>query len=192
MLGDALELRQGPLPDVLAIAAPVFERLARSLGPEGELVLVTGNHDHHLISPWLEARALREPDAQLGLEQRMTVGEIEAVPALQRLRAAAGETTFSVAFPGLWLRDDVYAMHGHYLDRLITLPTFERIAAGAMRRVVGPVPEGRGGATAEHFEAGLRPIYAWMHAVAQSPAGAWSSGTQTTSANTWKSLAGAR
>ena len=30
------------------------------------------------------------------------------------------------AYPGLWLREDVYATHGHYLDCHLTVPTVER------------------------------------------------------------------
>jgi len=197
ILGDALELRQGPERDVVATAAPILARLGRALRPDGEFVLVTGNHDHHLISPWLAHRALHAPPDPLGLERRLSAEEIAAAPALAALAraidgAGGAGATLSVAFPGLWLREDVYALHGHYLDRLITLPTFERLATGAMAHVVGPLPAGRGAATAEHFEAALQPIYAWMHAVAQSPAGSWSSGTQTTSASAWKTLSGRR
>ena len=50
--------------------------------------------------------------------------------------------TVRVAYPGVWLRDDVYATHGHYIDRHITVPMLERLAAGAMRRVVALNPEG--------------------------------------------------
>ena len=32
--------------------------------------------------------------------------------------------------PGLWPADGVYATHGHYLDRHLTVPSFERLAAG--------------------------------------------------------------
>lgn len=190
LLGDALELRQGPVRDVLAVALPVLADLGAALGADGEVLLVTGNHDHHLVAPWLEARALAGPAPALGLERRLTVRELERVPALRAIRDAVRPARLGVAFPGVALREDVYALHGHYLDRLTTLPSFERIALGAMRRVVGEVPSGRGAATAEDFEAGLRPLYAWMHAVAQSPAGTWSAGTQKTSASTWQVLAG--
>ncbi|PTL56404.1 metallophosphoesterase [Paraconexibacter algicola] len=190
LLGDVVELRQGPLRDALAAALPVLAALGETLGPNGEIVLVTGNHDHHLIAPWLEARAVPDPPPPLGLERRLTVRELERVPALRAIRDAVRPARLVVAFPGVALRDDVYALHGHYLDRVTTLPSFERLALGAMARVVGEVPEGRGAATAEDFEAGLQPLYAWMHALAQSPAGTWSAGTQKTSASTWKVLAG--
>lgn len=190
LLGDALELRQAPLRHVLDIAVPSIAALGAALGPAGEIVLVTGNHDHHLVQPWLDRRELAAGVGPLGLEQWLGEDDLGTPDAVGVLVDAARPARLRVAFPGVWLRPDVYAMHGHYLDRLTTLPTMERIALGAMGRVVGPVPEGRGAAAIEDFESGLRPVYAWMHAVAQSPAGAWSAGGQTTSARTWKMLAG--
>lgn len=190
VLGDALELRHGPLRDVLAVAGPVLAELAEAVGDGGELVLVTGNHDHHLVAPWLEERALAHGGPPpLGLETEVDLAES---PALRTLRDAlpARGASLSVRFPGVRLRDDVYALHGHYLDRLITLPSFERLALGVMARVVGPVPEGRASARAEDFEAALQPLYAWMHAVAQSPAGTWSASRQSASAGAWTRLSG--
>ncbi len=42
----------------------------------------------------------------------------------------------SAAYPGLWVREDVYATHGHYLDCHLTIPTLERLGIGAMGRVM--------------------------------------------------------
>ena len=71
-----------------------------------------------------------------------------------------------VAYPGCWLRDDVYALHGHYSDRHATVPMFERLGAGAMARLAG---EGPGGPqSAEDYEAILGPMYAWLDAIAQT------------------------
>ena len=42
----------------------------------------------------------------------------------------------TVAYPGLWVRPDVYATHGHYLDCHLTVPTIERLSIGAMGRVL--------------------------------------------------------
>ena len=42
-----------------------------------------------------------------------------------------------VAYPGLWVRPDVYATHGHYLDCHLTVPTLERLSVGAMSRLLG-------------------------------------------------------
>jgi len=186
ILGDALELRHGPLRDALGAAAPVLAALGAALGPDGELVLVPGNHDHALLSPWLERRGGADAPEPLGLQERPGP---EATRALVRLAAAARPARFDVAYPGLWLRRDVYAIHGHYLDRLITIPTFERLAAGAMVRVVGALPEDRAGP--DDFEAALAPLYAWMHAVAQSKQPGWAASRQSTAARTWQALAGA-
>jgi len=186
LLGDALELRHGPLRDALAAAAPVLAALGAALGPDAELVLVPGNHDHALLAAWLEGRGGAGAPAPLGLEQRAGP---QPTWALAQLAAAAEPARFDVAYPGIWLRADVYATHGHYLDRLITIPTFERLAAGAMARVVGPLPADR--ATPEDFEAALGPLYAWMHAVAQSKQPEWAVSRQSASTRTWQAITGA-
>ncbi|MBA2348592.1 MAG: metallophosphoesterase [Solirubrobacterales bacterium] len=186
LLGDALELRFGPLRDALAVAAPVLSALGDAVGAEGELVLVPGNHDHALLDDWRSARAAAAQEAA-----PLTLAETLPVegPALRRLAETVAPAPLRVAYPGLWLREDVYAIHGHYLDRLITIPTFERLGAGAMARVAGPLPAD---AAPEHFEEALAPMYAWMHAVAQSRRASWTAARQSSSASTWALLAGER
>ncbi len=182
LLGDALELRHGPMRDALAAAEPVLAALGEALGPK-EVVLVPGNHDHALVAPWLGRRAQDAAPPPLALEERAGP---DASPASARLAAALGPARLDVAYPGVILRDDVYAIHGHYLDRLITIPTFERVAAGAMARVVGPLPTDH--ADPDHFEHALAPLYAWMEVVAQQ--GSWTATRQATSARTWQLLTG--
>jgi hypothetical protein len=81
------------------------------------------------------------------------------------LLGAAGATV-SASYPGIWLREDVYATHGHYLDRRTTVPAFERLGAGVMARMLGrPLAEV---AAVDDYEAVLAPIYAWMDASAQA------------------------
>jgi hypothetical protein len=69
-------------------------------------------------------------------------------------------------YPGTWLRDDVYAIHGHYADRHYTVPIIERLGAAVMERVV--VEPAGGPRRAEDYEATLGPMYAWIDAVAES------------------------
>jgi hypothetical protein len=71
-----------------------------------------------------------------------------------------------VTYPGVWLREDVYAIHGHYGDRHNTVPILERLGAGLTVLVAGE-PAG-GPARAEDYEAALAPMYAWADTVAQS------------------------
>ncbi|MDQ6776146.1 MAG: hypothetical protein M3071_08010, partial [Actinomycetota bacterium] len=71
--------------------------------------------------------------------------------------------------------------------RHTTIPMFERLGAGVMARLVGE-PLG-GPARAEDYEAMLAPLYAWIHAVAQS-AGASVAGSQRASSRAWRALAG--
>jgi hypothetical protein len=163
ILGDALELREAPHRDAVKIAAPFFADVGRALGADGEVVLSAGNHDHGLAAGWIDTRLQSEPAGFLGLEQRFAPEE--AGPLARRLAEAARPAPMVMAYPGLWVRDDVYAFHGHYADIHATVPTFERIAAGAMAKWVARLPED--GATPDDYEAALSPLYAWLHALTQ-------------------------
>jgi predicted phosphodiesterase len=162
LLGDTLELRHGPAREALAAARPVLEAIGAALAADAQVVLVPGNHDYALAAHWLDARA-----RPLRLDTR--VKPQTASPLARQvagwLRAGAPDRVVEVAYPGLWLRDDVYATHGHYLDPHGTVPTFERLAAGLMSRMVGAVPEAP--AVVEDYERVLAPLYAWIAAAAQ-------------------------
>ncbi len=162
LLGDLLELRHGPERDALAAALEPLRRLGATLGPEREVVIVPGNHDHHLLAGWFERRALNATPGPLGLET-----EVTAPPdgALAIVAAALSPARVRIAYPGVWLREDVYATHGHYLDVHLTMPTLERLGAGVMTRIAGRPAAGL--STPEGYEAVLAPLYAWIHAVAQ-------------------------
>jgi hypothetical protein len=78
-------------------------------------------------------------------------------------------------------------LHGHYLDRHITVPTLERLSAGAMGRIVGPLPERD--ALPDDYERALAPIYAWSTALAQHADDA-TTGTHGVSVRAWRTLSG--
>src|SRR3954463_11529338 len=132
ILGDGLELREAAHRDAVEVAGPFFAAVGKALGPDRDFVVLSGNHDHGLAAGWIDARLQSEPAGFLGLEQRFAPDD--AGPLAQRLAAAAGRagTNLRFAYPGIWLRDDVYAIHGHYSDVHATVPTFERLAAGTM------------------------------------------------------------
>jgi hypothetical protein len=182
LLGDVLELRHGPVREALERARPVVEELGRRVG---EVVIAAGNHDHALVAGWLE-RIARDGPAHLGLVQR--IDPAEASHAAARLAEWLGPNT-SVAYPGLWLRDDVYATHGHYLDLHSTVPTFERLGAGMTTRLVGDLPPR---ATPGDYEARLAPVYAWVDAIAEwSPDGRAAGGADS-AARAYRTLTGGR
>jgi hypothetical protein len=187
LLGDALELRHGPPTEALAAARPVFAALGDALGADGELVLVPGNHDHELIAGWLDRRAADPAAAPLGLEERIPAAG--ASPVAAALAEAAAPARLSLAYPGVWLRDDVFALHGHQLDLHVTVPTVERLAAGVMARVLGGPPEH--GATPDDYERALAPLYAWTHVVARHTAPGAGTFRQTGSAKAWRDLTSA-
>jgi hypothetical protein len=184
LLGDVLELRHGPPREALAAARRFFEELGRTLAGH-ELVVLAGNHDHALLEPWLSRRGEQDALAALGIEQ--LIAPAEASPMLQRIAEWASPARVLAAYPGLWVREDVYATHGHYLDCHLTVPTLERISVGAMSRVLGrPASEFRG---VEDYEAVTAPVYAWRDAVAREVrTGDALNGTSTLRA--WRALGG--
>jgi len=160
LLGDIVELRHGPAPQALAAAEPFLKALGQAAAGR-QVVLCPGNHDHALIAPALAKRV--ERGEQLGLEVWLR-GE-ELTPPLRRIWELLSPAPLAVCYPGLFLRDDVYATHGHYLDCHVTIPTLERLGLGAMGRVVGrPLYSLR---TPSDYEAVTSPLYTWIDAVAR-------------------------
>ncbi len=182
LLGDVLELRHGPLRDAMAVARPFFEELGRALAG-GELIVTAGNHDHALVEPWLARRGEVAEPPPLLLEQLLDPAQ--ASPALARIAEWASPADVRVAYPGLWVRADVYATHGHFLDCHLTVPTLERLSVAAMSRLLGR-PAARFDCV-DDYEAMGAPVFAWRDAVARdSPTGAALNGMATVSA--WRAL----
>lgn len=179
LLGDLLELRHGPLRDALAAATPVLRELGSAVA---EVVVVPGNHDHALLRGWLERRD-SEP---LGLQSEVQWAPGEALAAVVEQLSPA---RVRVAYPGVWLRDDVYAIHGHYGDRHNAVPIIERLGAGLTVRLAGE-PAG-GPARAEDYEAALAPMYAWIDSVAQSGGLRGGGGDGSFQIRAWRGLTGA-
>jgi hypothetical protein len=184
LLGDTLELRHGPLREALAAARPVLEAIGAALG-ERDVVLVAGNHDHKLVAPWLEGRGEVGPPPPLGLEER---AGSDATPATAAIAAMLAPARLHVAYPGLWLADGVYATHGHYVDRHSTVPSFERLAAGALGRVLGDRLDDV--SVPDDYEIVLAPLYALLDAIAaRAPDGRGPSHAGA-STRAWRALAG--
>jgi predicted phosphodiesterase len=193
LLGDVVELRDRPLAEALELAEPFFEELAETLG-DGKVTIVPGNHDHHLLEDWLERRRL-QGDGPLGIEQRAPV---EGGP-LTALVKRMGRAEVELAYPGMWLRPGVYATHGHYLDRHLTVPTFERLAVAAVERIIAapreepagtdPPPD-PGSATPADYERIQAPVYAFLFALAQGALAGERLGGPNPSARVWQALGG--
>lgn len=179
LLGDVVELRYGPLRDALGEAAPVLRELGSAVG---EVVVVAGNHDHGLLRGWLERR---DPSVALGLESAV---EWDPREGLGELVGQLAPATVRVAYPGVWLREDIYATHGHYGDRHNTVPILERVLAGLNVRLAGE-PAG-GPARAEDYEAALAPLYAWIDTVAQMGGLRGSGSDGSFEVKAWRALGG--
>jgi predicted phosphodiesterase len=181
LLGDVVELRDRPIGDVLEVAAAFFEALGEAAGG-AEVVLVPGNHDHHLFSSWRESQRLQPGNQPMGLEQ---FAKAESGP-IGEIAARLPGSELVLAYPGVWLAQGVYATHGHYLDAHLTVPTFERLGVGAVERVIGGLPEGV--RMPDDYERVLAPLYAFLFSLAQS-GGSAATGPGP-SARVWAALAG--
>ena len=158
LLGDVVELREAPLAQVRAAAAPVLADIDRAMAGR-RVTVVAGNHDHQIAQPLLDS--LRADGRPLEPE---TFGE----PAAW-LADAFRLSDVRLAYPGVWVRPDVYATHGHYLDVHNTVPAFERLAVGAVQRLTQRVPAR--GATPDDYEAAVAPVYSLAYTLAQSAGG---------------------
>lgn len=187
ILGDGLELRHAPHREAAEVAGPFLEEVGRALGADGEVLMLAGNHDHGLVAGWIDARLASEPAGFLGLEQR--IAPAAAGPLAARVAEQLAPARLEIGYPGVWLRDDVYATHGHYSDVHTTMPTFERLAVGAMARWAVNMPAA--GARPDDYEAALAPIYAWMHQLTQRSEHATASAVTGASTRTWTMLVGA-
>jgi predicted phosphodiesterase len=159
LLGDVLELRHRPLAQLLELVRPFFEELGRAAAGR-RVLIVPGNHDHALAEPWLarlqvEGRALRTEE-----EWPVEPGD----GAAGRVAAWMPDAQVTLAYPGIRLRPDVYATHGHYLDLHLTVPRLESIGAAVMGRLTG---RGQDCDTAADYEAVVAPMYAFLAGLAQ-------------------------
>jgi metallophosphoesterase superfamily enzyme len=158
LLGDTIELRDRPVGEALDASRLFFEGIGRALGT-GEVVLVPGNHDHRLLGHWLER-----------VRDRTTTVELDEVveaphPIIGRLDSWLGEATLTLRYPGVWVREDIFATHGHYLDSHITLPTVERLSIATVDRMGGR-PTGRRSAP-QDYEKVHAPVYDLLFDLAQ-------------------------
>ena len=184
LLGDAIELREQPLPDVLDVALPFFEDLAEAL-PGRRITYVAGNHDHRVVSDWLEDRHV--DGRPLGLEERATPS---ASRLLSRIAERMPGVELELAYPGVWIRPGTYATHGHYIDAHMSIPRLEAVAISAVARATGGIaPPPR---TPDDYEAAIGPLYAFAYALAQGTSRARRILGMDLSRKVWKRIDGSR
>jgi len=180
LLGDVVELRQRPLAEALEAARPFLERLREA---SGRFVLAPGNHDHQLAVPFLERRQLAQPGVPLPLAWR---SDFEPTGPLGWLAQALAPAEVTLAYPGYRIREDVWATHGHYLDRHLTVPTLESIASGVTARLAGLDGDRTRGP--DDYEAALAPMYAYAHGLAQRAGPVRANRNANVSVRVWKEL----
>lgn len=183
LLGDIVELREGPPGPALAAAEPVLRALGAA-APGCPITIVPGNHDHRLIGRWLRTRRHRE-GVPLGLAE--SIAPAEASPEAERVAAALGAGRVEFSYPGVWLRPDVFALHGHHLDRHLTVPSFERVGLGGVSRWG---LQDRAPLTPDGYEAVFGPLYALLFALAEESPPADGAPGAGSSTRAWRVLVG--
>jgi hypothetical protein len=160
LLGDIVELRERPLGAALDHALPFFEELGAAAG-EVEVVLVPGNHDARLAEPLLDRLSLTDAALPLDATAEPSPGPTAAIAA------ALSPARLRIAYPGIWLRDDVYATHGHYMDLHLRLPRLECVLLAGVERFAGALPDP---ADPGDYERIVRPLYGLAYGAAQGRA----------------------
>jgi Calcineurin-like phosphoesterase len=184
LLGDIVELRERPLAEALEVARPLLERLGGAMAGR-PVVIVPGNHDHALAEPWLARLRLADEDLTTESQWPVEAGD----GAAGRISEWMPDVELTLAYPGLRLRDDVYATHGHYLDVHLTIPRLESIAASAMGRITKVGQDAR---SVADYETILAPMYAFYTGLAQGATAAALAGGSSLSRRVWQAASDGR
>ncbi len=183
LLGDILEFRHSPQRDALREGLPILADLGKALRKGAEVVIVPGNHDWSFLERWNAHRAAEDSPKPLGLDDAITA--YEASEAASAVEQAMGRSV-EFRYPGIWVDENVYATHGHYLDVHALLPTVERLGAGALQRLSGEmVPLA---AKPADYERVLAPWYAFIGASVERLSSANSTRRATTGARAYEKL----
>lgn len=186
--GDLLELRHAPPREILDRARPALRALGERLGPDRQVLLLAGNHDHRLVRPWLDHQ--RMLDRPLAVTNELAPADVSEIAVAVAEALAPAEVR--IAYPAAWLvtpsaaSGGVLVSHGHYMDALWRIPTVERLAAGLVARIHGSGTEDL--RDPDGFERLLGPAYGWMDGLADHAVGHGVSASQRTSAGIWEHL----
>jgi UDP-2,3-diacylglucosamine pyrophosphatase LpxH len=108
LLGDVVEMAESHHAHSFPIAEPVLRAIGGAMRPGSQIVLVPGNHDHALIRAWSQTQGQ-------ALEREAVVPH-DASPLLAQMVDWLGAEQVQVRYPGVWLSDEIWATHGHYLN----------------------------------------------------------------------------
>jgi hypothetical protein len=161
ILGDLAELREAPVGRSLESVYEFAEHLNQAFAGR-QVVVAAGNHDHTLVAAWLESRRLRPKPLALPVDSCVKAPRSGPLGTIVR---RLPDCEVMLAYPGLRLREDVYATHGHYLDLHMAIPTLETIAVSVFAKIEGHDPDEL--RTPDRYEAVLAPIYALIYATVQ-------------------------
>ena len=159
LLGDVVEFRERPLGAALERRPPVLR------GPRRRAGRARGDDRPRQPRPPPRRAAARRSLARRRRPRPRARATTPPPARPPRSTPGSGPARLRIAYPGIWLRDDVYATHGHYMDPHLNLPRAECIATATLIRLSRKLPEQ---ATPADYERVLRPIYGFAYGVAQA------------------------
>lgn len=161
LLGDIWELAFQKLETAVEASRPFFSWLNHRF-PDLKIVMIPGNHDHHLV---LRASQERVEASILGGEPP----PLFRVPLAEKIiQSCAPDLKVCSAYP-VWISDDVWYHHGHYLSthlQVFSWQAFDRLQWklwGQTRRYQN--------LSVIDYEALIGPLHELWHQIAQLPNG---------------------
>jgi UDP-2,3-diacylglucosamine pyrophosphatase LpxH len=161
LLGDVWDFTFQSYGVAVDTSRPFFNELQARF-PRLKVVIVPGNHDHHLVVRGVDER--REDltlDGHAGDPRRV-------LPAERIVQALAPRLEVYSAYPS-WSEDDVWYHHGHYLSS-----HFDALGWKLLEQVQWKIwgqPRRKGGILEAEYEALISPLDELAYQVAQLPQG---------------------
>src|ERR1035437_3133447 len=166
LLGDTFELCFQTLEKSFTASLPFFQMIKEEM-QGGELVFVSGNHDHHLVVRNLEDIV----EAKLASGEGMHEAYVEAQQHsfLDRfLRRTLEGVEITTAYP-TYVIGDILCTHGHYMDIHIKGSISHRLQQMTTKKITGHDPDSQ--LSYMDYEAMSTPLYELYYQVAQLPKG---------------------
>ncbi len=129
LLGDVLELPAWSARPAPAVAEQTLRAIGHALGPDRTVVVVPGNHDARLVRSWALARG-----ESLGIADDV---DLTATLELSMLASWLAPAQVRCSYPGFWVSEQIWATHGHYLDRHLMPETAFGLRRSTITRLLG-------------------------------------------------------
>lgn len=159
--GDMFELIFSSLQNAIDSSRPFANMVSKYVE---KLILVVGNHDHHLVASTADQR--RFEDA-VGIPDKHPFHVTTAEMVLHHL---CPDIEVFAAYPATTI-DDIYFIHGHYLTQHLAAEGFGWKMWDNLQWKLSGTKRRHDGLSIQDYEALLTPLYELMYSTSQLPSG---------------------